>query len=253
MEHILHEYSRLMSIAVAEDHISNMRRLLALSRSHVIDSHSALVGDSLNFDELVERFRTAEKLAGDAVAAGKSADSALSLPIRSDVQKLGHGGAVSNMPNLFSESKNLAGSKGLITAQETAQCLLQQYAHHHSPPATPHHLLPVSHLLSAGVFADVSLRSDTRSLDKQLKALSRFKDVSVSEPPITDSACIRVVCATSSFVTELVLEKFLYCYEISSINVRPLKGGPLEMPSAFFMALRASAESRLAQLRQTCR
>ena len=241
-----------MSSAVAEEHINNLRRLLALSRSHVIDSHSALLGDSLNFDELIERFRTAEKHAADAIPVGKSADSSLSLSIRSDVQKLGHGGAVSNMPNLFSESKSLAGSKGFTTAQETAQYLLHQYAHHDTPPA-PHHSLPVSHMLSAGVFADVSLRSDTRSLDKQLKALSRFKEVSVSEPPITDTACIRVACATSSFVAELVLEKFLYCYEISSINVRPLKGGPLEMSSVFFVALRASAESRLAQLRQTCR
>lgn len=229
-----------------------MRRLVAHSRSHVIDCYSALVGDSLDFDELIERFKSAEKYAVDAIIAGKSADSALPLSIRSDVQKLLLGGAVSSLPNLFNESKRSVASKSLATAQETAQCLLlNEHEFQHLPLASPCHLLPVSHLLNSGIFADISLRSDARSLDKQLKALSRFKEISVAEH--TESACTRVSCTTSSFVIELVLEKFLHCYEISFIHVRPLKGAHFEIPSAFFNALRASADCRLAQLRQTCR
>jgi hypothetical protein len=240
-----------MSIAVAEEHINNMKRLIALSRSQVMSSHSALAGDSLNFDELIDRLKTAEKHSADAVFSARCADSALPLSIRSDIQKLQHGGSVSNMPNMFSESIRHFASKGMNTAQETALFLLNEFALQHSPCAHPSHLLPVSHMLTAGVFADVSLRSDARSLDKQVKALSRLKDVSVSEH--TESARIRITCAASSFIVELVLEKFLHCYEISSINVRPLKGPNNELPSAFFTALRASTECRLAQLRQTCR
>jgi hypothetical protein len=240
-----------MSAALMEEHISNMRRLVALSRSHVIDSYSALVGDSLDFDELIERFKTAEKYAIDAISAGKIADSALPQSIRSDVQKLLHGGAVSNMPNLFNECKRPVASKSLSTVQDAAQCLLNQYKFENLPRASPYHSLPVSHLLNSGIFADISLRSDARSFEKQLKALSRLKEVTVAEH--TESACIRVLCTTSSFVTELVLEKFLHCYEISSINIRPLKGALFEIPSAFFTALRASADCRLAQLRQSCR
>lgn len=240
-----------MSVFVSEEHICNLRRLVALSRSHVIESHSALVGDSLDFDELIERFKIAEKYAIDAIGAGKSADSALPLSIRNDIQKLLHGGAVSSLPNLFYESKRPVASKVLTTAQEAAQCLLNQHHFQHAPRISLYHLLPLSHMLSSGIFADISLRSDARSLDKQLKALSRFKEISVAEH--TESACIRVSCTASSFVTELVLEKFLHCYEISSINIRPLKGSNVEIPSAFFRALRASADCRLAQLRQTCR
>ena len=243
--------SDIMSIFVAEEHIINMKRLLALSRSNVMDSHSALVGDSLHFDELVERLKTAEKHAADAVVAGKCADSALPPSIRSDVQKLQCAGSVSNMPNMFAESKRSGASKGLATAQETALLLLNDFALQHAPCSSPSHFLPGSHMLSAGVFSDVSLRSDARSLDKQVKALSRLKEVSVTEH--TESARIRVTCTTSSFVAELILEKFLHCYEISSINIRPLKGSNHEIPSVFFSALRASAECRLAQLRQTCR
>jgi hypothetical protein len=235
-----------MSIAAAEEHISSMRQLVALSRAQVIDCHSALVGDSLNFDELLERFKSAEKLASDAVVAGKCADSMLPLPIRNDIQKFMNGGAVSNMPNLFAESKRHAASKTFASAQETAVCLLNQPALHNS--SSPHHLLPSSHMLSTGVFADVSLRSDARSLEKQLKALSRFKEVAVTEH--TESACVRIQAAAPSFVAELVLEKFLHCYEISSVNIRPLKGANSEIPSAFFAALRASAECRLAQGRR---
>jgi hypothetical protein len=155
------------------------------------------------------------------------------------------------MPNMFAESKRSGASKGLATAQETALLLLNDFALQHAPCSSPNHFLPGSHMLSAGVFSDVSLRSDARSLDKQVKALSRLKEVSVTEH--TESARIRVTCTTSSFVAELILEKFLHCYEISSINIRPLKGSNHEIPSVFFTALRASAECRLAQLRQTCR
>ena len=238
-----------MSMAAAEEHISSMRHLVALSRAHVIDSHSALVGDSLNFDELLERFKAAEKHASDAVVAGKCADSTLPLSIRNDIQKLMNGGAVSNMPNLFAESKRHIASKSFASAQETAMCLLSQSALQNS--SCPNHLLPSSHMVTAGVFADVSLRSDARSLEKQLKVLSRFKEIAVTEH--TESACVRVACAASSFVAELVLEKFLHCYEISSVNIRPLKATTSEIPSAFFAALRASAECRLAQLRHTCK
>jgi hypothetical protein len=211
------------------------------------------VADSLNFDDLIERFKTAEKYAADAIVAGKCADSALPMSIRSDVQKLWHGGSASNLPNLFNESKRHLASKGLNSAQETAQCLLNQCAARQFPCPVPHHLLPVSHMLSAGVFADISLRSDARGLDKQLKALSRLKEVSVSELPYLDSTCIRVSCTTTSFVAEFVLGKFLHCYEISSFNIWPLNGVNSEIPSAFFRALRASAESRLAVLRRSCR
>ena len=240
-----------MTIAVAEEHINNMKRSLALSRSHVMDSHSAIVGDSLNFDELIDRLKTAEKHAADAVVAGRCADSLLPLSIRSDVQKFQHGVSVSNMPNMFSESKRVVACNGLTAAQETALQLLNESALQCLPCANPSHVLPRSHMLAAGVFADVSLRNDARSLDKQVKALSRLKEISMTEH--TESSRIRIACATSSFVAELVLEKFLHCYEISSINIRTLKGSNHEIPSAFFTALRASAECRLAQLRHTCR
>ena len=160
-----------MTLAVAEEHINNMKRSLALSRSHVMDSHSAIVGDSLNFDELIDRLKTAEKHAADAVVAGRCADSLLPLSIRSDVQKFQHGVSVSNMPNMFSESKRAVACNSLTAAQETALQLLNESALQCLPCANPSHVLPRSHMLAAGVFADVSLRNDARSLDNnQLNA-----------------------------------------------------------------------------------